>query len=77
VEDITEHLINYTYKGSERTMLVKRVGLGVASSEFYIIRSAKGTRNIQKYNGKWHVVSPLQMNDELLQIIGASIERNF
>jgi hypothetical protein len=72
----TEHLVNYTYKGSTRSMLVKQV-----ITEFekvYIVRTRKGEVTLQYYDYRWNVISPVKMHYELAQCVGEAImEQDF
>lgn len=69
----TEHWVHYTYKGQNLRMLVKKYGPGMAAHEYFEVRTPRGLRHIRFYGGKWQVVSPIQMNQELLDAVGAGI----
>ncbi|WP_426671917.1 hypothetical protein ACPPVU_11830 [Mucilaginibacter sp. McL0603] len=69
----TEHLVNYGYKGAERTMLVK-----VMTTEYekvFIIRTRRGEVALQYYDYRWNVISPVKMDYTLSQIVGEAISK--
>ena len=69
--ETTEHLVNYTYNGSTRTMVVKK---SVTEYEkLFAVRTQKGEVILQFYDYRWNVISTVKMRYELAQCVGEAI----
>lgn len=74
METITEHWVNYTWKGGQRSMLVKR--RITEFEKFYHIRTAKGETILQWFDYYWHIVGGVQLHGDILTTIGKAIDKS-
>jgi hypothetical protein len=69
---LSEHVIEYQYKGESRTMVVKKV---VTHYErLYFIRTKKGIVALQYFDYRWNPISDIRISYDLARIIGEAIE---